>query len=103
MEMPDRRNAAHATPSRGSLRHLATASLAMTIAAPAAAATAEGDSGIVGIVIVIAIVVFVLGLGLRVWRSARMSPGWQAFIDRRKAQGRSTKWQEWDDDKEKDK
>jgi hypothetical protein len=50
------------------------------------------------IVIVVAIVLFVVGLGLRVWRSARMSRGWQAFIDRRKAQGRSTAWADWDDE-----
>jgi len=79
---------------------------AVTAVAPVRAAkdaSPEGDTGLLGVVIVVVIVLFVVGLGLHVWRDARMSPGWRAFIERRKAQGRSTTWKEWDDDeKEKD-
>ncbi len=68
------------------------------VAMPALAATPDSDSGLLAIGILVAIVLFVVGLGLRVWRSARMTPGWKAFIERRKAEGRSTRWAKWDDE-----
>jgi hypothetical protein len=105
MQHADGANAMTTPPLRDdraiAVRRLGGVAIGTALAGPACAAAAESEFGWVGIAIVAAIVLFLVGLGLRVWRSARMSPDWKAFIERRKAEGRSTTWADWDDDDEK--
>lgn len=49
-------------------------------------------------VILGAVVLIVAGILLRALLSTENPPAWLAFIARRRADGRSTRWRQWDDD-----
>ncbi len=56
------------------------------------------DNTVIVVVILSIVALLVLGIVLRAFLSAENSPSWLAFLARRKAEGRPTRWKEWKDE-----
>jgi hypothetical protein len=64
--------------------------------------TGEGamSEGWLGVAILCVVVLIVAGIIIRAMLSSEQPPGWLAFIARRRAEGRPTRWRKWDDEED---
>jgi hypothetical protein len=58
------------------------------------------DNAWITVLILGAVVLIVAGIVVRALLSGENSPGWLAFIARRRAEGRPTRWRQWDDEED---
>lgn len=58
------------------------------------------DNVWIAVLILGAVALIVAGIVVRALLSGENSPGWLAFIARRRAEGRPTRWRKWEDEED---